>query len=402
MRVVYVLGTSRGGLPHYTAELANAVSNYADVIVIKPKKTTADDIFSDKVEVIDAFKPLDISFVDIYKMRAFSLNNLKNFLSYHNTELIEKINSDIIHFTCLPPQVYLLAWTLFKKKYPIVETIHSTLSISKSIRVSIKTDIQTLALTLLVSSIRLLIERASIYTLSPSVKVSQRIIVHAKEDKKNLMDGGIPSEKIVVIPHGVYDFFKKNYKSKRREEKNCVLFFGNIVPVKAVDVLIDAVPIIVKEIPDVKVVIAGDGVIPNHSRKIIEKYKLNFEIHNRFIENKEVSDFFSRASLVVIPNRDKSGHSGVLTIAYSFGKPVVATNVGEFPTLVRDAGCGLTVPPDNPQALVDAIVELLKNDKLRKKMGRNALKKAEELSWSNIAKMHIRVYEEVIAERRSK
>jgi len=397
MRVVYILGTSRGGLPHYTAELANAVSNYAEVTVIKPRKTTADDIFSDKVEVIDAFKPLVLSYVDIYKMRTFSLDNLKNFLSYRNIELIEKINPDIVHFTCLPPQVYSLAWKLFRKKYPIVETIHSTLSNSRFVRVTIKAGIRNLLLTLSLIPIRF-----SILTLGPSVKVSQRIIVHAKEDKRNLVGRGVPSEKIVVIPHGVYDFFKKNYKSKQREEKNCILFFGNIVPVKAVDVLIDAVPIIVKEIPNVKVVIAGDGIIPSHSRKIIEKYKLNFEVHNRFIENKEVSEFFSRASLVAIPNRDKSGHSGVLTIAYSFGKPVVATNIGEFPTLVRDVGCGLVVPPDNPQALAKAIVELLKNDKLRKKLGKSALKKAEELSWDNIAKMHIKVYEEVLNERRGR
>lgn len=286
MRVIYVLGTSRGGLPHYTAELANAVSNYAEVTVIKPKKTTADDVFSDNVEVIDAFKPLALSFVDIYKMRAFSLDNLKNFLSYYNIELIEKIekiNPDILHFTCLPPQVYSLAWRLFKMKYPIVETVHSTLSNSRFVRVTIKAGIRNLLLTL---------SLLPILTLGPSIKVSQKIIVHAKENKRDLIDRGVPSEKIVVIPHGVYDFFKKNYKSKRREEKDCILFFGNIVPVKAVDVLIDAVPIIAKEIPDVKVVIAGDGIIPSHSRKIIEKYKSNFEIHNRFIENEEVSDFF--------------------------------------------------------------------------------------------------------------
>lgn len=119
----------------------------------------------------------------------------------------------------------------------------------------------------------------------------------------------------------------------------------------------------------------------------------------RYGSNKTlVEDYFSRASVVVIPNRSQEGHSGSLTVAYSFGKPVITTNVVEFPQLVKEAGCGLIVPPDDPEALADAVINLLQDKKLRKKMSKNALKMAEELSWDNIAKRHIKVYEDAIRE----
>ena len=176
-------------------------------------------------------------------------------------------------------------------------------------------------------------------------------------------------------------------------------FFGNIVPVKGLDILIEAIPIIIKEIPDVKLIIAGDGAIPKDCWEIINKYRSNFEIHNYFIPNEKVWEFFSRASIVVIPNKRQDGHSGSLTIAYSFGKPVVTTNVGEFPLLVEKTGCGLAVPPNNPKALADAIIKILESNKLRKKMSKNALKMAEKLSWDRIAKMHIKVYERLLGDK---
>jgi glycosyltransferase involved in cell wall biosynthesis len=246
----------------------------------------------------------------------------------------------------------------------------------------------------------------SLWNISSSLLFKEefdRIIVHTQIHKRYLLKMGFPTDKIEVIPQGTFDLFFRICRHDRavKEERNTILFFGNIVWSKALDILTDAIPLVVKEIPDVKLIIAGDGVIPKRSWQVITKYRLNFEIHNYFIPNEKVAEFFSHASLVVIPNRRQEGHSGVLTVAYSFGKPVVTTNVGEFPMLVRDAGCGLAVPPENPEALAEAIITLLRDEGLRKKMGGNALKMAEKLSWDNIAKMHMKLYEEALNERKS-
>ncbi|MEW6096631.1 MAG: glycosyltransferase family 4 protein [bacterium] len=388
MRIVYVLANDRGGLPHYAAQLSESVSKYAEVTVLKPEKTTADCIFPKNVEVINAFKPLNISFVNIYKhpMRVFIYSNLRKLISYGNIDTVDRINPNIVHFISCPFQLLLFIHKI-QKNYKTIGTLHDVPT-----RMLPWDFIEFILTPIAVSQyiIKRIFEIDSNFT---------KIIVHTKANKETLVRRRIKPQKIAIIPHGVYNFFKDKYSTNKEEEKNTILFFGNIVPVKAIDALIDAIPKIKSEIPDIKLTIAGDGKIPEQSWKIIKRHKPNFEIHNYFIPNEKVGEFFSRASLVVIPNRSQEGHSGSLTVAYSFGKTVVTTNVGEFPILVRDAGCGLIVPPDNPEVLAEAIIKLLKDDKLRKEMSKNALKKAEELSWDNIAKMHMNVYEEILNER---
>ena len=394
MKVVYVLTTNKGGLPHYTAELANAVSKYAEVTVIKPTQTTADDIFSDKIEIIEVFKPMDISVVDIYKQNIDILNNIIGFLSYKNIKIINELAPDIVHFPAdIFPQARIFFY-LFKldKKYRVIVTRHEVPPV-KFIYLpgefSYANSIPS-AIIINIGNILNLIK----------IKID-KIIVHTKKNKERLVESGIHPEKVVIIPHGAYKFIK-NYKNTvpKRKEKNIILFFGNIVPDKGLDTLIASIPIVAKEIPDIKLIIAGDGIIPKKSQEIIKKYKENFEVHNYYIPNEKVAEFFSRANLVVIPRRAHEGHSGSLTIAYSFGKPIITTSVGEYPRLVRDSGCGLVVPPNNPKALAEAIIKVLEDDKLRKKMSKNALKMAEKLSWDRIAKMHIKVYERVLEEKR--
>jgi glycosyltransferase involved in cell wall biosynthesis len=394
MKVAYVLTTGRGGLPHYTAELANAVSNYAEVTVIKPAETTADDVFSDKIGIINAFKSTTLSYVDIYKSTAFSFKNIKGLLSYRKINVVDEIKPDIIHFPggIFPHALIFAKLHKLDRKYPIVLTFHDVLP--KKLFMLPRKDMPTgePLLSVIVVNIANLLKK-----VIPEIRVTTAI-VHTNKNRERLVERGINPEKIAVIPHGAYQFFK-GYDNNKEEGENCILFFGNIVMSKALDVLIDAVTIVREEIPDIKLIIAGDGVIPKRSRIIIEKYKANFEIHNYFIPNEKVGGFFKRASIVVIPNRRQEGHSGSLTVAHSFGKPVVTTNVGEFPSLVRDAGCGLVVPPEDSEALAEAILKLLKDAELRKQMGENALRKAEELSWDNIAKLHMKVYEEVLNER---
>ncbi|MCC6019396.1 MAG: glycosyltransferase family 4 protein [Candidatus Verstraetearchaeota archaeon] len=397
MKIVYILSTSRGGLPHYVAELANAVSKHAEVTVIKPKETSADNLFSSKINLVNAFEPIALSYVDLEKKHVSVLEAMRSLLSFRNIKLVDDIKPDVVHFPTglFPTLTFFASLYRLDKKYPCIVTYHYVFSRKLILRGRDVYSGEPLLTIIALNVGNILNNLLSIQTA--------KIIVHTERDKNVLIGKGIDPRKICVIPHGYYSIFR-NYSPKTQEEKNCILFFGNIIASKGVDVLVKSIPIVCKEIPDIKVVIAGDGVIPRESWKIIKQFKSNFEIHNYFIPNEMVCDFFHRASLVVLPYKGQGGYSGVFTIACSFGKPVVATNIGELPILVRNAGCGLVVPPEDPKALAEAIVKLLKDDELREQMGRNALKKAEELSWDNIAKMHMKVYEEVLNEwgKRSK
>jgi glycosyltransferase involved in cell wall biosynthesis len=228
-------------------------------------------------------------------------------------------------------------------------------------------------------------------------------IVHTENQRDALDSHKEEGTKINVIPHGAYSVFGDHTDLDVKPEQNTILFFGNLVPPKGIDTFIEAIPHVARSIPDVTAVIAGDGSIPTESRRVIEAHPDNFEVHNHFIPNGEVKHFFGRAQVLALPYRSQAGtkgHSGVLSSAFSFGKPVVASSAGVFPQYVEAAGTGYVVPPDDPEALSRALTQILRNDDERNTMATRCLEMADQLSWDRIAEKHIDQYESLLETNR--
>jgi len=233
---------------------------------------------------------------------------------------------------------------------------------------------------------------------------SDHIIVHGKKLKEQMLkEYNIPEEKVHTIPIGEHEVapFKKYERANLKEDGNLILFFGRIWEYKGLKYLIKAEPLIVKQISNAKIVIAGAG-------EEFEKYEEmmvnrdNFLVHNYRIPYKEGAELLQRCSLVVLPYIEAS-QSGVIPTAYGFKKPVVVTDVGSIPEIVDDGVTGFIVPPRNSEALADAIVKLLKDEKLRRQMGENAYKKLKtDLSWNDIAEKTIEVYKKAIEDAKKK
>jgi len=153
--------------------------------------------------------------------------------------------------------------------------------------------------------------------------------------------------------------------------------------------ILEAVPDIVEQLPEFRLLIAGKGEILSEYHNLPDEYSRNIELTNKFVPNEDVGWFFQRSALVVVPHHR---HSGTLTIAYSFGKPVIATDIGDFEKLVEKSGAGRVVPPEDPEVLAEAIVERLSDDALRSRMGEASEKMATELSWETIGNKNLEVY----------
>ena len=378
VRILYILPVNWGGIPHYTAELVNAMANYAEVVVLKPKGSN-DQLFSNNVKVISVFEPLSLT--KGHEKNALSISNLKNFLSYRKVNIADSIKPDIIHF----PGTYVHAAffsSLYRlnKKFPIVQTKHSV------------------ADPYLQSTSSKGFFRTLLWNLNDGAKYFPQpdtYIVHTKENRQSLINEGICSDKISVVPHGSYTFFKKYQESSAEYDnsKNILLYFGYIDRHKGVDQLVKAVPIVTKEVPDVKVIIAGEGSLSECCNNIgNESY---FEIINEFVPDERVPDLFTRAKIVVLPYTYHQGLSGVLSIAFAFGKPVVVTDVGNLAEFAD--GCGLVVPPNDSNSLANSIIHLIKNNELCERLSKASEMKGKELSWDNIAKNHLKIYEETIS-----
>lgn len=385
MKVAYVLSQNKGGLPHYAAELANAVSRHADVVVFKPAETSADDVFSDEIETVELFKNMNISIPDMYNLDFDVANNLRGLFSYRNLKRIQEYSPDLIHEpTDFFPQVKLFT-KLYQldARYPFVVTYHevppSVLSLSNPL-----------------GTVEELLNAAI-----PDA-TRDRIVVHSEQQRSAFARRLHRTSGIEVIPHGVYELFAEQDYQHHPEEANTLLFFGNVFPGKGLDILAEAVRLVSREIPDVSLIIAGDGRLSSDTKRHIDSADdERFEVHNYYIPNDVVGEFFSRSSLVVLPYRDiqgdgTKGHSGALSTAHSFGKPVVATDTGDFPAQVGETESGLVVPPADPAALANAITELLTDDERRAALATNSGRQADRLSWTNIAQRHIEVYEDAI------
>jgi glycosyltransferase involved in cell wall biosynthesis len=189
----------------------------------------------------------------------------------------------------------------------------------------------------------------------------------------------------------VYDFLNYCKTNKSVDSGNFnILFFGRISPYKGIKFLLDAFVDILstKKYPDITLTIAGSGNFDfeiDHYRQYPE-----IKILNEYIYPENLADLISNSSVVVCPYIDAT-QSGVVMSAYAFKKPVIATNVGGLPEMVKDRSTGIIIEPKNSEAIMNAILELYNNSYLLEIMSQNIEKLyfSGEKSWASSANRFI-------------
>lgn len=185
----------------------------------------------------------------------------------------------------------------------------------------------------------------------------------------------------------VYDFLNYCKTNESVDSGNFnILFFGRISPYKGIKFLLDAFVDILstKKYPHITLTIAGSGNFDFD----IEPYRQHPEIKilNEYIYPENLANLIFNSSVVVCPYIDAT-QSGVVMSAYSFKKPVIATNVGGLPEMVEDQSTGIIIEPKNSEAITNAILELYNNRHLLNTMSQNIEKLyfSGEKSWASSA-----------------
>lgn len=222
------------------------------------------------------------------------------------------------------------------------------------------------------------------------------LVVHSQSAFDAVRAMGV-DRPMTVIPHGIYDLFRLRMPScaEARQriglslQDRVVLFFGHLEPRKGLGPLLDAARSLVDR-PDIKFVVAGSNDLGTHGAqwpaRLDEARRLpNVLIHDRRIPFEEVEDYFCAADVVALPYLEGTT-SGVLKLAIAFGKPVVASDVGDLPHEVP-AGGGILLPADRLTAeLPGALTRLLDRPETATAAMHAASRQGD---WSSIADRYL-------------
>lgn len=217
----------------------------------------------------------------------------------------------------------------------------------------------------------------------------------------------VPEDKAVVIGNGVNE---ENYRGDSSPayrdfyaspDEDIVFYVGRIVREKGIQVLIQAIPEILKTNPKTKFVIAGKGPYLDNLRSLAEYLGVAERVYfTGFISDRERNNLYRIADVAVFPSLYEP--FGIVALeAMVTRTPVIVSEVGGLAEFVRDGENGLTVKPNDPQQLAEKIRFLLNNKERAREMASRAYEIVKrDFTWDEIANKTLAVYEEVIAEYR--
>ena len=243
--------------------------------------------------------------------------------------------------------------------------------------------------------------------------LSNNIIVHQEIAKGELSTQyGVNSSKIHVIPHGVESYGKvldtAYAKKKLNIQGRTVFYFGFLRRDRGIEYALEAMKIIIKKHPDVKLIIAGKAhmfsffegeAYVNRLKNLTRELGLskNVIFINRYISEQELPLYFSSADLFVLPYTEEGiiGASGVMSKILHFGKPIIFTRVYRFSELWNLDSMPIA-EPENSGSLANVITRLLESAPLRERVGKELGELAIKESWDNVADKTLSLYRETL------
>lgn len=227
-----------------------------------------------------------------------------------------------------------------------------------------------------------------------TLKTGKGFIVHAKEEKVQLnsvLNAEVLNE-IAVAPHPTYNIFQHEYLSKIQarerlllpQDSRILLFFGFVREYKGLKYLLNAMP----ELKETKLMVVGDfdGDKEIYT-ELVEKLGIGERviIVDGYIPDKEVEKYFAACDIVILPYISAT-QSGIVQIAYGFYKPVIVTNVGGLPEVVKNGETGYVVESGNSHAIAQAVKRYFEEDR-EQEFKKNIEQEAYRFSWERMGEV---------------
>lgn len=298
---------------------------------------------------------------------------------------LRKQRPDIIHFQWTPLAIVdkrMLA--LFRTIAPIVFTVHDSAPFNDNP----KSKLQRIGATAIMARF-------------------DGVIVHTEKAEQRVRGYGVPPDRIRRIAHGLLDQVFPSGAAPAGKPADApveLLLFGQIKPYKGTEQLIRAIARLPADIRSrCRLRIVGRPQMPMEPiLDLVETLGLGDRVlfDLRFVEDKEIGDILHAADIQMFPYTEIDA-SGVLMLALSVGKPIIASDIGYFRELLEHGVHGALVPPNDVEALGSAIHRLIDDAALRHAMAANVVKLCEDIpDWAAIGRSTGELYQHVIARRR--
>ncbi len=240
------------------------------------------------------------------------------------------------------------------------------------------------------------------------LKLCDGVIAYTDAEKEDLVRVfDLDRDKVHVMSNAVGDMFLnlQNTPSKLDIEKKynispqekLVLLVARMDKVKGIEYLVKAAKIVSENRKDIKFLIIGDNPKYPDYKNYIQQLVKDLRVEDTvtlagFVNNDELIAAYKRADVFVMSSVYEGCPTALLE-AMACGKPAVATEVGGIPQVINSSKAGTMVPPRNPQALAEALVELLDNPTEMKKMSSRGKEYVNKnCTWDTISEKHLKLY----------
>jgi glycosyltransferase involved in cell wall biosynthesis len=246
-------------------------------------------------------------------------------------------------------------------------------------------------------------------------RYSSYLIVQSEKSFKILEDVyKIKKNKIFHIPHGAHDvpFLDTTYYKEKFQltEKKVLLTFGLLSAGKGIEDVINSLVKVVRDYPDVVYIVLG-ATHPHVRKQFGESYRNSLEnlvkknqlennviFINRFVNTEELLEFILMSDIYVSPYHNKEQIvSGTLTYALASGKAIISTPYWYAEEILKEER-GLLVPFKDPDAISNAISDLLGDENKRNRLRRNAYEAGRKMVWPEAAKSYAEIFQRSIDE----
>ena len=239
-------------------------------------------------------------------------------------------------------------------------------------------------------------------------RFADRIIVHNRASLVELEEMGIPSAQIAVIPHGhslpgpnsVRQQAAARDQLGIAQSARVLLFFGQIKDTKGLDILIEALPRVIEEVPETLLVIAGRPWKTGFERfeALIDRCQVRGSCHLQigYVPDDMASAYYAAADIVVLPYR-RIYQSGVLLMAMSYARPVVVSDLPGMTEVVTDGENGYVFNSESKDDLAQVLTRALLDEGRRSRISAAALQYIQDNhDWNHIGRTTAELYRHVL------